>query len=181
MLSATGSVYLINPSGVIIGKDGVVDLGGTFAASTLDVDDSAFLNGGSLTVSGAPTLASAGTPRPSPAGPTPSSASLGTLTSAIGSPSIRRHGADRHSGDGRRPSSRSSLPTGRTPTSSTARQAMTARAPDSFGRLLAARAATTSGSTPSGPDQGQGSPVNAPYPDNLSGWGDIRFESGSIQ
>ena len=52
LLSATGSVYLINPSGVIIGKDGVVKVGGTFAASTLDVDDSAFLNGGSLTFSG---------------------------------------------------------------------------------------------------------------------------------
>ena len=39
LLSATGSVYLINPSGVIIGKDGVVKVGGTFAASTLDVDD----------------------------------------------------------------------------------------------------------------------------------------------
>jgi filamentous hemagglutinin family protein len=42
-LSATGSVYLINPSGVIIDKDGVVQVGGTFAASTLDVDDSAFV------------------------------------------------------------------------------------------------------------------------------------------
>ncbi|MEW9573824.1 filamentous hemagglutinin N-terminal domain-containing protein [Rhodanobacter sp. Si-c] len=52
LLSATGSVYLINLSGVIIGKNEVVKVGGTFAASTLDVDDSAFLNGGSLTFSG---------------------------------------------------------------------------------------------------------------------------------
>ena len=34
--SATGSVYLINPNGVIIGKSGVVNVGGSFVASTLD-------------------------------------------------------------------------------------------------------------------------------------------------
>ena len=52
LLSGTGSVYLINPKGVIIGKNGVVNVGGTFAASTLDVANSQFLAGGSLTFSG---------------------------------------------------------------------------------------------------------------------------------
>ena len=52
LLSATGSVYLINPNGVIIGKSGVVTTGGTFVASTLDVADSAFTAGGDLTFAG---------------------------------------------------------------------------------------------------------------------------------
>ncbi len=34
-LNATGSVYLINPNGVIVGKTGVVKVGGNFVASTL--------------------------------------------------------------------------------------------------------------------------------------------------
>ncbi len=45
-LSATGSVYLINPNGVVIGKSGVVNVGGTFVASTLDTPDAAFMAGG---------------------------------------------------------------------------------------------------------------------------------------
>ncbi len=53
LLSATGAVYLINPSGVIIGKTGVVETSGTFAASTLDIGDAAFLAGGASTFSGA--------------------------------------------------------------------------------------------------------------------------------
>jgi filamentous hemagglutinin family protein len=52
-LSATGSVYLINPNGVIIGKTGVVDVGGTFAASTQNLSNSQFLGGGDLTFAGA--------------------------------------------------------------------------------------------------------------------------------
>ncbi|WP_250535944.1 filamentous hemagglutinin N-terminal domain-containing protein [Caballeronia sp. AZ10_KS36] len=51
-LSATGSVYLINPQGVIIGPGGVVTTGGRFVASTLNVDNRAFMGGGSLTFSG---------------------------------------------------------------------------------------------------------------------------------
>jgi filamentous hemagglutinin family protein len=51
-LSATGSVYLINPQGVVIGNSGVVSTGGRFVASTLDVDNAAFMNGGPLTFSG---------------------------------------------------------------------------------------------------------------------------------
>jgi filamentous hemagglutinin family protein len=52
LLSATGSVYLINPNGVVIGKTGVVNTGGTFVASTLDVSDANFLAGGDLTFAG---------------------------------------------------------------------------------------------------------------------------------
>ena len=51
-LSATGSVYLINPQGVVIGNSGIVSTGGRFVASTLDVDNTAFMNGGPLTFSG---------------------------------------------------------------------------------------------------------------------------------
>ncbi len=51
-LNATGSVYLINPGGVIIGKTGVVKVGGGFVATTLDVSDGAYEAGGALTFSG---------------------------------------------------------------------------------------------------------------------------------
>ncbi len=46
LLSATGSVYLLNPNGVIIGKDGVVNVGGSFVGTTLNITDDDFLNGG---------------------------------------------------------------------------------------------------------------------------------------
>ncbi len=53
LLSSSGSVYLLNPNGVIIGKTGVVNIGGSFVASTLDMTDSQFMAGGDLTFSGA--------------------------------------------------------------------------------------------------------------------------------
>jgi filamentous hemagglutinin family protein len=56
-LSATGTVYLINPNGIIIGKDGVVRVGGSFVASTLDVSDANFLAGGDLSFAGSSTAA----------------------------------------------------------------------------------------------------------------------------
>ena len=52
LLSGTGSVYLINPNGVIVGKTGEVKVGGSFVASTLDLPDASFLSGGNLTFSG---------------------------------------------------------------------------------------------------------------------------------
>jgi filamentous hemagglutinin family protein len=52
LLSGSGSVFVINPAGVIVGKSGVVSVGGTFAASTLPVSESEFLSGGPLTFSG---------------------------------------------------------------------------------------------------------------------------------
>lgn len=55
LLNATGSVYVIDPKGVVIGKHGVVNVGGSFVASTLDVPDSQFLSGGPMTFSGAST------------------------------------------------------------------------------------------------------------------------------
>ncbi|SAL59966.1 filamentous hemagglutinin-like protein [Caballeronia humi] len=51
-LNATGSFFLVNPQGVLIGTRGVVTTGGRFVASTLDLSDDAFMNGGSLNLSG---------------------------------------------------------------------------------------------------------------------------------
>ncbi|WP_235026070.1 two-partner secretion domain-containing protein [Caballeronia arationis] len=51
-LSATGSFYLLNPQGVLIGANGVVTTGGRFVASTLDVGNDAFMSGGPLTLTG---------------------------------------------------------------------------------------------------------------------------------
>src|SRR4051812_27971922 len=51
-LNATGSVYLINPQGVVVGQQGVITTGGRFVASTLDTDNESFMAGGPLTFSG---------------------------------------------------------------------------------------------------------------------------------
>jgi filamentous hemagglutinin family protein len=51
-LKATGSFYLINPQGVVIGTNGVVTTGGRFVASALDVGNDAFMAGGDLTFTG---------------------------------------------------------------------------------------------------------------------------------
>jgi filamentous hemagglutinin family protein len=51
-LNATGSVYLINPQGVVIGSSGSVTTGGRFVASALDIDTDAFMNGKSLVLQG---------------------------------------------------------------------------------------------------------------------------------
>lgn len=53
-LSSNGQVYLINPSGVVIGPHGKVNTAG-FVASTLDLPDAAFMQGGSLTFAGGST------------------------------------------------------------------------------------------------------------------------------
>lgn len=53
-LSATGSVYLINPQGIVFGNRGVVSTGGRFVASTLDVDNTAFMNGTPFTFASKP-------------------------------------------------------------------------------------------------------------------------------
>ncbi|MCP9448026.1 MAG: filamentous hemagglutinin N-terminal domain-containing protein, partial [Nitrospira sp.] len=44
-LNATGSLILLNPNGVFIGPTGQVNVGGAFAASTLALSNSNFLNG----------------------------------------------------------------------------------------------------------------------------------------
>ncbi|CAD6552547.1 hypothetical protein LMG28727_05381 [Paraburkholderia kirstenboschensis] len=52
-LTASGSVYLINPQGIVVGSRGVISTNGRFVASTLDVvDPDAFMNGQSLTLAG---------------------------------------------------------------------------------------------------------------------------------
>ncbi|MGU3492567.1 YDG domain-containing protein [Xanthobacteraceae bacterium A53D] len=54
-LSASGSLYLVNPNGITVGPSGTVTTGGSFIASTHDVSDAAFLAGGDLTFRGAST------------------------------------------------------------------------------------------------------------------------------
>lgn len=51
-LTASGSIYLINPQGIVVGPSGVVSTGGRFVASTLDVCNCAFMKGDTLTLSG---------------------------------------------------------------------------------------------------------------------------------
>ncbi|OLL28223.1 filamentous hemagglutinin [Burkholderia sp. SRS-W-2-2016] len=51
-LTATGSVYLINPQGIVIGRNGVITTNGRFVASTLDADPTAFMNGQPLALAG---------------------------------------------------------------------------------------------------------------------------------
>jgi len=52
-LTASGSVYLINPQGIIVGPKGSITTSGRFVGSTLDTDPAAFMNGGrSLLLSG---------------------------------------------------------------------------------------------------------------------------------
>ncbi len=52
LLQATGDLYLINQNGIVVGKDGVIETGGKFVASTLDINDADFLDGGDMTFSG---------------------------------------------------------------------------------------------------------------------------------
>jgi filamentous hemagglutinin family protein len=51
-LTATGSLYLINPQGIVVGTTGVVTTGGRFVASTLNASPDAFMRGGPLTLNG---------------------------------------------------------------------------------------------------------------------------------
>jgi filamentous hemagglutinin family protein len=51
-LTASGSLYLINPQGVVVSANGVVTTGGRFVASTLDIGNANFMSGGSLNLSG---------------------------------------------------------------------------------------------------------------------------------
>lgn len=52
VLSASSSVYLLNPAGILIGPGGQIATGGTFLGSTLDLSDADFLSGGALSFSG---------------------------------------------------------------------------------------------------------------------------------
>ncbi|MDF1813339.1 MAG: filamentous hemagglutinin N-terminal domain-containing protein [Verrucomicrobiales bacterium] len=45
-LSATGTVMVVNPQGILVGPSGVIDVKGALTLSTLDIDNNDFLNGG---------------------------------------------------------------------------------------------------------------------------------------
>ncbi|WAC27521.1 beta strand repeat-containing protein [Ancylobacter sp. SL191] len=51
-LSASGSLYLVNPNGITVGPTGQVTTGGSFIASTHDVSDAEFNAGGAITFRG---------------------------------------------------------------------------------------------------------------------------------
>ncbi|GBQ31383.1 hypothetical protein AA12717_3746 [Gluconacetobacter sacchari DSM 12717] len=51
-LGATGSVFLINPNGIVVGPGGQVVTNGSFVASSRDISDGQFMAGGSMTASG---------------------------------------------------------------------------------------------------------------------------------
>ncbi|MFG1466311.1 MBG domain-containing protein [Xanthobacter sp. DSM 24535] len=54
-LSASGSLYLVNPNGITVGPTGQVTTGGSFIASTHDVSDAEFNAGGAMTFRGSST------------------------------------------------------------------------------------------------------------------------------
>ncbi|WP_408119268.1 two-partner secretion domain-containing protein [Caballeronia grimmiae] len=51
-LNASGSIYLLNPQGIVIGSGGVVTTGGRFVAAALAADSSAFMQGRPIVLSG---------------------------------------------------------------------------------------------------------------------------------
>ena len=51
-LQSNGILYLVNPSGIVVGPTGRIDTAG-FLASTLDVSNQQFLKGGNLNFAGA--------------------------------------------------------------------------------------------------------------------------------
>ena len=51
-LKATGSVYVVNQAGVVVGPSGRVATGGSFVASSRDVSNPAFMAGGAMELSG---------------------------------------------------------------------------------------------------------------------------------
>ena len=54
-LTSQGTVYLLNPQGIVIGRGGSIVAGGTVVLSTLDLANNAFMAGGSLDFAGAVT------------------------------------------------------------------------------------------------------------------------------
>ena len=52
VLGATGSVFVINANGLVVGKSGIIETGGSFVASTLNLTNANFLAGGDLIFTG---------------------------------------------------------------------------------------------------------------------------------
>jgi filamentous hemagglutinin family protein len=52
LVQGNGRVFLVNPNGIVIGANGVVNVQGGFVASTQNLSDAAFMQGGELTLSG---------------------------------------------------------------------------------------------------------------------------------
>lgn len=55
-LNSNGNVYLVNPSGVVVGNTGAINTNG-FTASTFDVSNRAFMNGGAMQFRGSSSAA----------------------------------------------------------------------------------------------------------------------------
>lgn len=53
LLEGNGRVYLVNPNGIVLGVNGMINVNSGFVASTQGVSDSAFMQGGALVFSGA--------------------------------------------------------------------------------------------------------------------------------
>ena len=53
-LTSNGAVYLMNRAGVVVGAEGVIRADGGFVASTLDLLDANFVNGGAMRFMGDP-------------------------------------------------------------------------------------------------------------------------------
>ncbi len=45
-MKANANVYVVNPNGIVVGANGVIDVGGNAVLSTLDIDNDDFINGG---------------------------------------------------------------------------------------------------------------------------------------
>lgn len=54
-LTATGTLYLVNPAGVVVGPSGSVFTGGSFIASAHDISNDQYLNAGAIEFSGTST------------------------------------------------------------------------------------------------------------------------------
>lgn len=52
LVEGNGRVYLINPNGIVVGANGVVNVNGGFVASTKSLADNAFMSGGTLVFTG---------------------------------------------------------------------------------------------------------------------------------
>ena len=52
LVQGNGQVFLINPNGILVGKSGAVNVQGGFVASTGNISDSAFMQGGTMLISG---------------------------------------------------------------------------------------------------------------------------------